>query len=65
MVSWVPPGITSRNKRHFAFTESHPQNVIHGNLTSTTETYAPLSQQTIPMPGTYPPWFRSKCMRMN
>jgi hypothetical protein len=25
MVSWVPPGITSRFKRHFAFTESHLQ----------------------------------------
>ena len=27
MVSWVPPGITSRFKRPFSFTETHLQNV--------------------------------------
>jgi hypothetical protein len=37
-------------KRHFAFTESHLQNVRYKDLLSTTETYMPLLQKTIPLP---------------
>ena len=35
MVSWVPPGITSRFKRHFSFTELRsqiPNRQRHGGL---------------------------------
>ncbi len=37
-------------KRHFVFTESNLQKRRQKNVTSTTETYAPLPQQTIPYP---------------
>jgi hypothetical protein len=66
--------VDSHFKRHFAFTKAHPQNGLHGNLTSTTETYAPLPQQTIPIPkpargpaawgrraGRHPPETPSRC----
>ena len=45
MDSWVPPGITSRYKRHFSFTGSHPRCPIYGFCKLLN-----LHTQTVPIP---------------
>ena len=50
MDSWVPPGITSRYKRHFSFTESLPQGIASTKMSDNKAhaNHIHLHTQTIP-----------------